>query len=442
MSIFLNSNFTNVLSRVVQHVENPNYPTGVLIEEIPSDVGRTVQSYKRGGIIEGQERFFREALAALVWLGGIPAFNALGKLFFEKVMHLPMDMDYDDKTIQRTVSYILNGSNPDGLDVSELKKYASFTTKSVNPKQLAKNVKAAKAFCTIGAVILNCLAMGIAIPKVCQAITKKRLSKQKSENTKVKTVSFDEFKNKTANNKPSFKGNIGSLMAAVPYLAENNNTFRLIITDIPTILGRVATSRNRYEALENAVIDAGSIYFYNFAAHRLQKHLRHIFNVPALNPMVMKEFADVNNAEAIKQAMIKVKDSSKQLSVAEMFEDNLEFAKRIYKYFTFGKYDKINRYVSDKTIKNIDAEVYMYIKQLSKRTGFDKTGVFHNAEFIKQTKLFNIKNASFLAGGFAFAIFGLAYLLPKLAFKLTTLLTGKNEFTGIANFEDDSVKKS
>ena len=437
MPISINS-ISNGLCRAVQHIENPNYPTGVLIEEVPSDIGRTIQSYKRGGMLEGMERFGRETLSACVWLFGIPIFNGVGNWLLENVAHLPMKIDYDEKTIRDTVRYLKTGKNPKNLDVSELQKYVG-KIKVGNINDLCKSIKKWKGISTVSAVVLNCLMMGVVIPKFNQSLTRKRLKKMGSNKTALKNTSFEDFKKKTSKD-ISFKG-LGSAIVGfakkVPYLAENNNTFRLVITDIPTLTGRAATSRNKYEALENTIIDGGSIFFYNFCAHSVQKLLRKAAKVPSLNPMVAHKFINCNE-DIIRNALDKVKDK-KNNTVDKIFDKKT--AEQIYNCSTFGKYTKINRYVSPKTKKDIDSEVCSYLKQMSKKIGYDD-GIFFNMDnFVKEAKKYNYKNTAFLVSGFALAIYGLSTFLPKLAFKVTTLLTGKNEFTGIAHF-DEKDKKS
>ena len=184
------------------------------------------------------------------------------------------------------------------------------------------------------------------------------------------------------------------------------------------------------------IIDAGSIYFYNFCAQHLQKGLRNLAHVPSINPMAAQTFIDAGK-DTIQSAMENLENSKG--SVSELF--NKEFADNIYKLSTFGKYGKINRYVSNDTIKNIDSEVFKYIKTLAKRTGFEQGKELDWNLFVKEAKKYNIQNAAFLALGLAAAVWGLASFIPKLAFRITTLITGRNEFTGIAKFDDDKKKK-
>ncbi len=280
--------------------------------------------------------------------------------------------------------------------------------------------------------------MGVAIPKINQAITRKKIKKMNSQKP-VCTSNFDDFKNKTSKNQPSFTG-IGDFVRNIPYMTENNNTFRLISTDIPTLIGRAATSRNRYEALENTIIDAGSIYFYNFCAHDLQKFVRKKAGVPSLNPMVAQSFIDADK-DMIKNALDKV-NGDKVLSVNELFDK--DFAHKIYSMSTFGKYGKINRFVEDSKIKEIDNEVYNYLKIIKNKINYGNKKPFDIDKFLSEAKKYNAKNALYLGLGFIVAIFGLSTLMPKIAFRVTTLLTGKNEFTGIAHFDNNKkdVKKT
>ncbi len=434
MPLYISNNFSRVLSNVFYRIENPNHATGTLIEEIPSDIGRSYQGYKRGGILEGLERFRRETMAAAVWLGGIPLFNKLGNMICEKVFNLPIDVDYSNPlkgndAIGDTVRYLKGELKDTKLDTSQIKKYSKMELKGTT-EEIIKRVKIAKNITTFSAIALNCFAMGVAIPRINQAITRKKIKEMNAQKTTCKT-DFEEFKNKTSPSQPSFTGAgafIGDFIREIPYMTENNNTFRLISTDVPTLIGRAATSRNKYEALENTVIDAGSIYFYNFCAHDLQRFLRNKVNVPSLNPLVAQSFIDADK-QTIKKAMDKVQ-GNKTKSVSELF--GKEFADKIYSMTTFGKYGKINRFVENRKIKEIDNEVYKYLKLLKEKIDYNDKKAFDVDRFMIEAKRYNFKNAALLGLGFVVAIFGLSTLMPRLAFRLTTLLTGKNEFTGIA----------
>ncbi|MBQ8475529.1 hypothetical protein IJ531_00545, partial [bacterium] len=249
MPISVNNDLSRVLAHAVYHIENPNYQTGTLLEEVPADIGRAYHGYKRGGIIEGAEKFRKETMAAVVWLFGIPAFNKLGTLICEKLLHLPMGMDFSDAArgndaIGDTIRFLKGEIKETNLDTSEIAKYAKMQL-SGSSEDIIKNVKLAKNITSNAAVVLNCLAMGVLIPKINQALTRKKIAKMNNEKTAIRNNSFDSFSKKTQNNaQPSFTGSFGDFVGNITYLTENSNKFRLIITDVPMIIGRMITSRN------------------------------------------------------------------------------------------------------------------------------------------------------------------------------------------------------
>ena len=89
----INGNYSN-LAKAMWHLKNPNAQTGTLLIELPADVGRAYNGYKRGGIIEGSEKFRKEVMSAAVWLFGIPFFNWAGNKICENLLKIPMDIDY------------------------------------------------------------------------------------------------------------------------------------------------------------------------------------------------------------------------------------------------------------------------------------------------------------------------------------------------------------
>ena len=295
------------LARVVSHIQNPNLPSGTLIEEIPSDIGRSWEGYKRGGILEGAEKLRKELMAAAVWLLGIPAFKWVGDKACEKLLKVPMDIDFSkskegNSAVEDSVNFLLKGYGAKGKDTTELtKRYGDkflmlkpckrkpknlklstkFSGKKFHLKNqseiteaatsMIKKIKGAKKVTSIAAVVLNCLAMGVVLPKINQKITSNKLKKMKdAENTTqqkqlTRFESFEEFKNSTKSSQNdtlfSFKGKIPTNLSDLTYSVENDNIFRLIITDIPMIIGRIITSRNKFEALEYLIMDGSGIQF-------------------------------------------------------------------------------------------------------------------------------------------------------------------------------------
>lgn len=507
------------LANTISHINNPNYITGTLLEELPCDVGRISAAYKRGGKIEALEKARKELMSAAVWMLGIPIFNKIGNAVCEKVLNIPTAIDFTNalegnNTISNSINFLTKGqlensevnvkhllkykddfipkqnliqklfkktpkakSNIDintiakttaekefltkgvidGIDVSEIMKYGDkyINCSADTVKNLIKNVSAAKKTTSIIAVLLNCIAMGVLIPKLNQKMTQKLLDEQnKNKNSTLSLVSFDEYKNQTktvniqAN--PSFTG--GSLTDTVTYRTENDNTFRLLITDIPMIIGRMITSRNKFEALEYLVMDTGSIYFYNFARGNVQKLLGKITNTPQLEAKTALQLVTDTKPEQLQKALISSKNidlakaSKMDLNALEaltkqMFaDDDGSILKSLYKTATYGKYGKINKFVKNSDLKDINIDIINMVKYLSEQTN-SKDNKFDLKTLQKAVYSVNTKNAIFLTSGLVFSIIGLALLVPKLTYFISKKMSGKDGFIAIDK-EENSKNKS
>ena len=229
----------------------------------------------------------------------------------------------------------------------------------------------------------------------------------------------------------SFQGRIPKNLEDLVYNVENDNVFRLIITDIPMIIGRILTSRNKYEALEYLIMDGTGIYLYNFAQGHVEKLLRNLRKKSPIPSIDVKIAEDISRQtpETLKNAAIIAQDKTK--SAIEIFGDNL--GKTIYKNGTYGKYGQINRFVKDSDLKNIDESVIRYIKYLEEQT----KGSFDPEKIKEIVKKVNKTNAKYMLAGFGVSSVGLAVIIPKLTFWITKKLTGRNEFTGIADYSDE-----
>jgi len=477
--LHINNGYT-ALTRITTNILNPNRPYGIMIEEVPSDIGRSYEGYKRGGIIEGAEKLRRELMGAAVWLGGIPAFKFLGDKLFEKLFHVPMKVDFSNveegnNAIGDTLEYIFNNKKADDVDVSGIaKKYADKFARfaSLHPEKfkkladgnidvadLVKKVSKGKKITASIAVILNCLMMGVVLPKINQAITRKKLQSQKREKYSPKFASMKEFqKNSKTDKNISFTGFFGELANdfrrngfayTLGYRTENDNTFRLLSTDIPMIIGRVGTSRNKYEGFENFFMDATSIFFYNFCSGMVQKGLRKMsasnnkMAIPEIKPMVSETISKLE-PDILKEAFKKLNEGEDVRTISDIFDKNT--ASKIYKAGTFGKYGLINKFVKNSELQEINKSVFDFM-EFVKKAQSDSEPLFKdssvNTGLIKKiASQVNKTNAGFLGAGLLASIIGLSIIVPKTTFLITKLITGRNEFTGIANYDDDKTKKA
>lgn len=441
------------IAQTVHKINNPNLPIGTLIEEIPTDIGRARAGYKRGGIIEGAEKFRKEIFAALVWMFGIPLFKKLGDNICEHFLSIPMAIDFckegeGNNSIKDSVNFIKTHTKETAGDC-ELAKYLIPKFKNQDAEALIKKITAGKKVTAVAAFLINCAAMGVILPKINQAITRKKLKEAKAKNFAPKFSSFEEYRNKTRDEKNNsdinFKG-IGKLGEFV-YRMENDNVTRLVSTDVPMIIGRTLTSRNKYEALENFFMDTTSSYLYSFCAMHVQKLLRNKTKNPNTAPIIAEKM--MQNPNALKHAL----DNLDEIMSAEkptgseilytLFDDK-NLAKDIYENATYGRYGKINKFVKYKELDDIDSSVLALLKKIKENAqnkNLIKEDGTINLENIKEyVKKINNKNIMFLFLGLGVSIFGLAYLVPKLTFAITKKLTGKNEFVGIQNYDDKDKK--
>ncbi|MBQ2983405.1 MAG: hypothetical protein IJD57_01225 [Candidatus Gastranaerophilales bacterium] len=454
------SNSYSTLARVVSHINNPNYQTGTLIEEIPCTLGRSYAGYKRGGVIEGAEKFRKESMSAAVWLFGIPAFNKLGNVFCEKVLNIPTMIDFcksdeGNNCIKDSVEFLSAGFKDQkealekaplvfgdrfkGVDFSELVKKYGDKFKGANVESLVKKVGAAKKVTSIAALVLNCAMMGVILPKINQAITRKKLKEQNVPiEMEPKFPSFSEFARGAIAPKANNNITFGNLLSNVVYNINNNNTFRLVATDFPMIAGRVATSRNKYEGLENLLIDGGSIYFYNFCANNVQNLLRKASKIPNIDPKIA-EFIAGQDESLLKGAFSQLEQN--KTSIKEMF--NSDVAKEVYKEATHGKFGKINAFVKNQDLKDVDSSVakfLTYIKETVAKSGESLLvdGKINKNALNKTLKKINASNATYLASGLLLSIIGLSFIVPKTTFWITKKITGRDEFTGIADYSSEN----
>lgn len=448
------------LTNATMHLNNPNKQMGTILIEVPADLGRAYSGYKRGGVIEASEKLRKELLSAGIWLFGIPFFNKLGNTICEKIFKLPMDIDYSSAkegrdAIKDSLEYLKTGMNPKGLDVSDLTKYVGkINTDDI--EKLAKKVKVSKQVVSIAALLLNCFLMGIALPKINQKMTKRKLEKSKKNQQdampKFDTLEEYQKKVKDKNNKKnvSFTGfaeKIGKLedvFDKCTYGINNDNRIRLMSTDIPMIIGRCATARNKYEAIEIAFIDGASMYFYNYCKEHIEKLLQKFTSTPKTSSGICEYISKIDK-NTLQEALNKLNNNTQaETTIKDLFGnatlDQKEICRELYNIGTYGKYSKINRFVKDENLRGIDDEVKIFLRKISEKFDKDNLDMDKIKDLAKRT---NIKNTAFYGIGTVASIFGLGILIPKIGYAITRKLTGKTGFIAIDEEQNkENVKKS
>lgn len=421
------------LAKGLTLLKNPNKEWGTLLIEVPADIGRAYSGYKRGGVIEGAEKFRKDMISGLVWLFGIPLFNKGGNFLFEKIFKLPMDIDYDEATIRRSLKFIADNQESCGLDTSDLAKYGKQFAENINKLNIdtcVKRVKGAKQIISIGSWALNCFLMGIALPKINQAITRNKLKKENKATEGIKDFSpkfetMKEFQEKTKKDKNvSFTG----LANWFTYGINNNSRFRLISTDVPMIMGRCATARNKYEALEIGLMDSAAILFYNFTLGWTQSLLSKLFGSPLTNAKIA-ECLTSQNQDDLANAINSAKTGKEIFRLSSFFDKDV--IDEIYKQGTNGKYNKINRFIKKEEIEEIDNSIISLLKYIGGNEKAFKDGKVNIKEAQALIKKMNLRNGAFYILGTIVSVFGLGVLIPKVVYAITKKITGKDGFIGI-----------
>lgn len=318
-----------ITTPVLSYLQNSEKILPMLLIEAPTTGGRVYQGYKRGGKTEAREKICEESLGAVVWLFGAKAFNKIGDFIGEKVLGLTdLDIDVGKDSLRNPFENVTN----------------------------KKGLTAAFKFTKIASsAILATLAMGMVVPKIKMAMTNafrmqaglepypdkkskdgkfhptwadklvahfikydknnigKNSSRLTEENRQLPTM--DEFLAQSKDKSSlSFTG--GGLMNGLLYAShnlENNTTWRLLSTDVGTLTGRVANSRNKKEGIEYFVRDSISSLFYVFAAPISSNLIRKATNTPDIHP---------KGAEAVRDRLIELLGADKKPVSNEFFSQN------------------------------------------------------------------------------------------------------------------------
>jgi len=214
-------------------------------------VGRTRMAYKRGGGQEARERAIEETMGAITWLCAADWLNKLG---------------------DKALNFVLKnkGANFDvGCDIMR-KPFDNFMMNQKNYPQgfSAKKISLLKGAKVISALVIANLFIGFCVPKCNQALSrmlnKKAKEKEQPEQNLVPMHNMSEQVPKPAVvGAPAFTSLAG--LNAFTNIIENTNVGKLVGTDVGILGGRALSARRKEEALDVAVRDGGSLYFYYWA---------------------------------------------------------------------------------------------------------------------------------------------------------------------------------
>ncbi len=533
-----------ITTPLLSYLQNPEKTLPMLAIEVPTTLGRTYQGYKRGGKTEARERICEETTGAVVWLFGAKAFNKGFDFIGKNILGLKdLDIDVGKDSLRNPSSYITH--KPAATAAFKFSKIMASS-------------------------LLGVLAMGLVVPKIKQAMTnafrmkdgmepipdkkskdgkfhpnwadkfvshfikydsneinqknktnlsgsQKTMAEEKPEVEKPAAqglklsdgaFSMDDFvQNVRGQNSPAFTGgNIQNALCYASYNLENNTAWRLLSTDVGTLTGRVATSRNKKEKIEYLVRDSISSLFYVFAAPLFSSFLRKATNTPDVNPRgseavakrlkevisnqdspvkadfftskipskeeakelvknikfredgtiwlddfnAQTNYAWMGHAQAMSELQPKLADGKgnyrsilSEKQAVDILSDSVTsepvFLKNAISDVTNGKSNDPKAFVSRKKLEKIRDSFDDFLSGL-KRYAKDKE---IDASLIdKYTKKLNRTNLAIHLAGMAFAVMGLAVLIPKFQYLVSEKLTGEKEFPGNLSYDNSKNSQS
>lgn len=388
--------------------------------EVPSKVimtyNQNLKDSKQMAYNATRERLIDEYGTSLVWLGGIPAVGSICDWGIKK-------LGYDPKININ----LLKEDSKQGLKYN-IEKFKNVAHEEANAMQKVLKNKATYQKLLAGKFVLSTAIpvaiMGYFLPKFNFALTDKLRKKQEAMKPLYNEIEQEIQPIKKENTKPTFRG-----IAAT--LANMSTVNKMALTDGGLTVGRVGTSRNKYEALENG-FKMSMMMFLNFVAP--------IWFAKGFDSLSNKLFkTNVNldpNLLNDKDFLQEIKTDKFKLPKEDMIEfldknPNSKFAKLSEKYCDV-KFLKENgktgqniirdprAFVNEKKIIEFKTEIEKFAKQ-AKNSG--------NVNKFAQKALI-AKSANILAN-VALSSFLLAIALPKLTFVLRKKVTGSDAEPGL-----------
>ena len=388
--------------------------------EVPSKVVMTynqnLKDSKQMAYNATRERLIDEYGTSLVWLGGIPAVGAICDWGIKK-------FGYDPNV---NVS-LLKENSKQGLkyNIDKFKEVAPNEAKAM--EKVLKNKSTYQKLLAGKFVLSTALpvaVMGYFLPKFNFALTDKLRKKQEamkplyneleSELTPSSQTEPDVSESQI---NPAFKGISASL-------ANMSTVHKMALTDGGLTVGRVGTSRNKYEALENG-FKMSMMMILNFVAP--------IWFAKGFDSLSNKFFkTNVNldpNLLNDKDFLAEIKSNKLELPKEDVIEfldknPNSKFAKLSEKYcgvrYLKNRVRDPRAFVDESRVQSFQKEIEKFAKQAATSGDVEK--------FAKKALV--AKSANILAN-VALSSFLLAVALPKLTFILRKKVTGSEAEPGL-----------
>ncbi len=412
------------ITSIISAIGNNNSVCPLIVRdcgiEVPTKIILTYNQNKKESKevakLAARERFLDEYAVSAVWLGGIPLVGKMADYFIRKKGFNP-DINlklFKNNSIQNINENIKNfkGKVSDSI-IDELIKVKN--NKSVYEKLLAGKF--------IASTTIPILFMGVILPKLIFASSAKKIEKQRAKEAKNRNSfsqsneiikdSIDFIKDK----KISFKGNW------ISTAANFSTVDKMFVTDGGYAVGRVATARNKYEAIDVGFKMTGMMFLNFIAPKYIEKFLNSVFNVD-LDPLML---GDKSFIEAVKNNKLKLPQNDTEKEILNFIDKNpdsilVKFAQKFNKVKLLENKVRDPRFYTD--TQGL-AKFINDIRKFVKNAKLDKN--IQNYAF--KSKI--IKSASILTN-IALSSALLAYGLPKAQFAFRKLVTGSDLEPGLA----------
>lgn len=372
--------------------------------------------------LAARERFLDEYAVSAVWLGGIPLVDKIVNKFIRKKGFNPeVNLKLFKETKYQGID--LNIKNFEGkvsqTVIDELKKVK-------NNKALYEKLLAAKFGLS---TTIPMLFMGVILPKLIFASSAQKIEKLKAKKQQksAKVKIFDNPMDYIKDGKISFKGNM------ISQIANFSTVDKMAVTDGGYALGRVATARNKNEALDVGFKMLGMLFLNFVAPPYLAKFLDKMtyklmgLNV-ALDPIILD---DKKFIEAIKNKTLSLPDNNTEKEIIEFLDKNpkslfSQYAKQFYdvKYLENNIRDP-RAWVNTEKLVQLKKEMEKFAQNAVKSGNIKSF-----AKKAKVAKSFNILTNIGLSSVL------LAFALPKAQFAFRKLVTGSDLEPGLAGNKD------
>ena len=376
-----------------------------------------------------RERFIDEYVTSAIWLGGIPATEAIMDKFITKKGYNPnvnLNLFKADKT---------RGKKYQGIEYN-IKKFGSMAQKDVQEAVTdllkVKNNKSGfeklltKKFSA--ATIIPTAIMGFILPPLNFALTRK-LRERRDKNiqqqipaSQTQCPTIQQFTGQKGG-KLSFTGNLTSTIANL------RTVDKMAISDGGLTVGRVSTSRNKEEGYMNAFRMTGSIIL-NFVtpayiAKGLDKLAKKLFKVNVdLDPLIL---GNEKLIKAIQNNTVEIPKSGNAKVLFDFIDSKPEsfFSQSAQKmgkvtYLKSGIRDP-RKFVDLKDLRKFRNEFKSFVESAKNSGSIEKF-----AKKAKGVKCFNI------LANIGISSFLLAVALPKAQYLFNKAVTGSYLDPGLA----------